>query len=95
MKVYPKPSALKDLAKYTEPAKSVIKVEIKRLEEVQSLGEMGNVEKLTGSKNLYKIKKDDFRIILEKTKEDIKILIISDRKDVYKRLKKTKLISIK
>jgi mRNA-degrading endonuclease RelE of RelBE toxin-antitoxin system len=90
MKVSPKPSALKDLAKYKEPTKSMIKAELKRLENVQNLGEMGNVEKLTDSKNLYKLKKDDFRVILEKTKEDIKILIIADRKEVYKKLNKNK-----
>jgi mRNA-degrading endonuclease RelE of RelBE toxin-antitoxin system len=56
------------------------------LEESPSLGAMGNVEKLTGTKNQFKLKKDDFRVIMEKDKNDVMtILYIADRKEAYKK----------
>jgi mRNA-degrading endonuclease RelE of RelBE toxin-antitoxin system len=83
-------SAIKDLAKYAEPAKTVIKAEIKRLKDAENVGQLGNVEKMSGKKNRYKLKKDDFRIVMEKIEAGFLITLIADRKEVYKKLSKNK-----
>jgi mRNA-degrading endonuclease RelE of RelBE toxin-antitoxin system len=100
MKVETVKRAAKDLEKFREEVKDVIKAEIKRLKEAPTLASMGNVEKMKGYNNrkIFKLKKDDFRFVMEKEwkwneekeieEEQMTILVIADRKDSYKKKKK-------
>ena len=45
------------------------------------------VEKLKGYERLYRIRVGDYRIVYEITEEDVIIVAVSHRKDVYRDLK--------
>jgi mRNA-degrading endonuclease RelE of RelBE toxin-antitoxin system len=79
-----KKSVFKDILKFPPEARSVIKAQFEALKKVNSLGEMGNVEKMRGTrKPLYRLSVDDVRIMIRKLKDGIQILSVSDRKDAY------------
>ena len=43
-----------------------------------------NEEKLSGLQNIYRVRVGEYRIVYRKTKEEIYIVLIRHRKDVYK-----------
>ena len=96
MKVEVSKSADKDIEKLTESDRLVVLEQLKLLMEAATLGSMGNVEKIKGKKKpvLYRLKIDNYRIMIEKADTEIdkllsihKIIIrsISHRKDAYKK----------
>jgi mRNA-degrading endonuclease RelE of RelBE toxin-antitoxin system len=51
------------------------------------MGEMiSNVEVLSGYKNAYRARVGDYRIVYKKTADEVCILVIGHRKDVYELL---------
>jgi len=42
-----------------------------------------NEEKLKGLKNIYRVRVGDYRIVFRRTKEEIFIVLISHRKEIY------------
>jgi mRNA interferase RelE/StbE len=42
-----------------------------------------NEEKLKGLKNIYRVRIGDYRIVFRKTKEEIFIVLIGHRKEIY------------
>jgi mRNA interferase RelE/StbE len=42
-----------------------------------------NEEKLKGLKNIYRVRVGDYRIVFRKTKEEIFIVLIGHRKEIY------------
>jgi mRNA interferase RelE/StbE len=60
-----------------------------QLESVQSLDKVSNVKKLTGYKNYFRIQIGNHRLGFElMQKSTIRLIIIADRKDIYKRFPK-------
>lgn len=56
-----------------------------QLESAQSLDKVSNVKKLTGFKNYFRVQIGNHRLGFELKKSTILIIIIADRKDIYKR----------
>jgi len=87
MRVEISKSADKDIENLTETARVAVLGQIKALMQAETLGSMGNVIKMKGKKKSvwYRLKIDDFRIMIEKQDTQIVIRTVSDRKDVYKK----------
>ena len=43
-----------------------------------------NEEKLTGFKNIYRVRVGDYRIVYRKTTSEVYIILIGHRKDIYR-----------
>lgn len=78
------------LSKISDKAllKKIEKVII-QLETIQTLDQISNLKKLTGYKNYFRVPIGNHRLGFELTKKStIRLLIIADRKDIYKRFPK-------
>lgn len=53
---------------------------------VRDSDEVGNEEKLTGYKNIFRTRVGDYRIVYRKTEAKVYIVLIHHRKDVYRLL---------
>ncbi|TSC87916.1 MAG: RelE/StbE family addiction module toxin [Microgenomates group bacterium Gr01-1014_16] len=54
-----------------------------------AIGEMvSNVEVLSGYKNAYRVRVGDYRIVYRKTIDEVCVLVIGHRKEVYKLLER-------
>jgi mRNA interferase RelE/StbE len=59
---------------------------IETAEAVSSIAELPNVKKLTGFKTYYRFRIGDYRLGFEKINEEtLRFIIISHRKDIYKK----------
>lgn len=86
MKVLYTKQFLKDLAK-VQPPKRRLQIEVFVFETLPSYGalsEIGNAEKMIGSSNYYKIHYGDYRIGIFKKGENIELLRVLNRKEIYK-----------
>jgi mRNA interferase RelE/StbE len=62
---------------------------ILQMESAESIDQIRNVKKLTGFKTYYRVKLGNHRIGFERiNKSTIRLLIIADRKDIYKKFPK-------
>lgn len=60
-----------------------------QLETVQSLDQISHLKKLTGFKNYFRVQIGSYRLGFELIKKStIRLIIIADRKDIYKRFPK-------
>lgn len=78
------------LSRITDKAvlKKVEKV-ILQLESSQALDQVANLKKLTGHNNYFRIQIGDHRLGFELVKKStIRLIIIADRKDIYRRFPK-------
>ena len=78
------------LSKITDkPLLKKIEKVIIQLESVQSLDQVSNVKKLTGYKSYFRIQIGSYRLGFELIrKSTVRLIIIADRKDIYKRFPK-------
>lgn len=83
MRVIISPRAEKQLKKITKINQIAIVQKIQNLESVKPQTQ----EKLTGFKNIYRVRVGDYRIVYQKTATVIYIILIRHKKDVYKMLK--------
>lgn len=77
---------LKDLAR-VQPPKRRLQIEVfvfETLPTYHALSEIGNAEKMIGSSNYYKIRFGDYRIGIFKKGENIELLRVLNRKEIYK-----------
>lgn len=77
---------LKDLSK-VQPPKRRLQIEFFVFEELpkfNTLTEVGSVEKMIGSTNHYKIRFGDYRIGLIKSGENVELLRVLNRKEIYR-----------
>ncbi|MGI8580614.1 MAG: type II toxin-antitoxin system RelE family toxin [Chitinophagaceae bacterium] len=77
---------LKDLAKVT-PVKRRQQIEKYVFEELlllSSIESSGNIEKMTGYKNLYKVRFGDYRVGLLKSNNTIELQRVLNRKEIYR-----------
>jgi mRNA interferase RelE/StbE len=55
-----------------------------KMEQAKNLGEISSVEKLTGFDTYYRIRIGDFRLGFEYVANQIELLAIMDRKEIYR-----------
>ena len=85
MKVFYISSFLKDIKKINDPTFLLeIKDVLDMLIQSENLSEIHGVKKLKGHKSAYRIKIKEFRIGLYFTNNEVKLVRILNRKDIYK-----------
>jgi len=85
MRVIISPRAEKQLKKISKIDQISITSKIRNLKEQVQIQ---HVEKLERYKNIYRIRVGDFRIVYRKTKDEIYIVLIGHRKDIYDLLRR-------
>lgn len=84
MKVILSPRAEKDLRKLPKVEQIAVARKIRLAkEETEVVGE----EKLTGFRNIFRVRVGNYRIVYRKIPQEIYIILIRHRKDVYQLLK--------
>ncbi len=87
MKVEVKRSAQKQIDKLPKDVASVIRTKIKELKSTTEKAGKIQSEKLTGTKDCYKIRIGNYRMVYQKiTSNHILVTSVKDRKDIYKKL---------
>lgn len=84
MKVLLSPRAEKDLKRLSKIDQIAVAKKIRQLGESQITQE----EKLKGFPNIFRVRVGDFRIVFRRTSQEIYIILIGHRKDVYDLLKR-------
>ncbi|OGK08984.1 hypothetical protein A2767_02310 [Candidatus Roizmanbacteria bacterium RIFCSPHIGHO2_01_FULL_35_10] len=80
MKVTISPEAEKGLKKISKIYQITITKKIRSLINVEILNE----EKLSGFKDIFRVRVGEYRIVYRKTNQEIYIVLIRHRKDVYR-----------
>lgn len=80
MKLTISPRAEKELKKITKINQIAIAKKIRSLIDTSILNE----EKLSSHTNIFRVRMGDFRIVYKKTKEEIYIILIGHRKEIYR-----------
>ena len=81
MKISYLPRVEKDLRKISKLGQIAIANKLKTLgDEASGVEEI----KLKGYKNIFRVRIGDYRMVYEKSKDEITIIIVGHRKDVYK-----------
>lgn len=80
MKAIISPRAEKELKKISKINQIAIAKKIRSLAEVKVLNE----EKLSGLKDVFRVRVGEYRIVYRKTKEEIYIVLIGHRKEIYR-----------
>jgi mRNA interferase RelE/StbE len=81
MKVILSPRAEKQLKKFSKIGQIAIAKKIRAISQTQSLDQE---KKLSGLSNIYRIRVGDYRIVYKRTKQEIYIVLIGQRQDIYK-----------
>ena len=84
MKLVISPKAEKQLRKLNKIDQIATAKKIRQLASSQN----PSFKKLSGYKNIYRIRVGNIRIVFKKTKESTYIILVHHRKDVYKLLKR-------
>lgn len=84
MKLVISPKAEKQLKKLSKIDQIAIGKRIRLL----TADEQSNFDKLSGYKNIYRVRLGNMRIVFKKSKNLVYIILIHHRKDVYKLLKR-------
>ena len=80
MKLTISPRAEKELKKIPKIYQIVIAKKIRSLLEAKILNE----EKLSGFKDIFRVRVGEYRIVYRKTRQEVYIILIRHRKDVYR-----------
>jgi len=81
MKIIISPRAEKELKKITKIDQIVIARKIRLIKESPVIL---NEEKLSGYKNIYRVRIGEYRIVYRRTVKEIYIVLIGHRKDIYR-----------
>jgi mRNA interferase RelE/StbE len=84
MKIVISARAEKQLKKLSKINQIAIAKKIRRI----AVDQLGITKRLSGYKNIYRVRVGDYRIVYKKTSNLIYIILIRDRKDVYRVLKR-------
>jgi mRNA interferase RelE/StbE len=84
MKITISPRAEKELKKLSKLNQLAIANKIRSLVG----GSIPNEEKLSGYKNIYRVRVGDYRIVFKKTASELYIVLIGHRKEIYDLLKR-------
>jgi mRNA interferase RelE/StbE len=74
----------RDIGKLSQSVKKDVAHAIEAVEQASKLAEIGNLKKLKGFKNVYRIRIGDYRIGLFIEKGTVEFARIVHRKDIYK-----------
>lgn len=85
MRVVLSPRAEKELKKLSKINQIALARRIRLLRETPTSPEE---EKLKGYANIFRIRVGDFRLVYKKTSQEIYLILISHRKDIYDLLKR-------
>lgn len=83
MKLVISPRAEKELEKLSKIDQIAVARKVRSL----ALPPILNEEKLSGYKNIFRVRVGNFRIVYRKNPQEIYIILISHRKEIYKLLK--------
>ncbi|MBL7159504.1 type II toxin-antitoxin system RelE/ParE family toxin [Candidatus Microgenomates bacterium] len=84
MRVILSPRAEKQLKKLSKVDQIIL---AKKIREIRDKPAISKEEKLKGLKNIFRVRVGDYRIVYKKTKQQIYIILIGHRKDIYRFLK--------
>lgn len=84
MKIIADKSFEKDLFKLDKKQKQDVANLIQLLKQIENLSEITSIKKLSGFKNLYRIRLGNFRIGFRLDGDQIILIRILHRKDIYK-----------
>jgi mRNA interferase RelE/StbE len=89
MNVTAKKTFLKDLEKLQPVDEKRVWEALEKLEKNEQLSESANFIKMTGTKNKFRLKVGDFRIMLvwDKKEQTLNAITVAHRKDIYKKKK--------
>lgn len=85
MKVILSPRAEKQLRKLSKIDQIAV---AKKIRSIRDEREISKEEKIKGFQNIFRVRVGDYRIVYKKTRNEIYIVVIRHRKDVYRRLKR-------
>jgi len=80
MKIIISPIAKKKLKKIPKLDQIAVGLKIRSINDSSSFF---NEEKLSGFKNIYRVRVGDYRIVYRKTADEVYIVLIGHRKDIY------------
>ena len=80
MRIIISPRVEKELKKVTKINQIAIAKKLRSLTEINIFGE----EKLSGFKNIFRVRVGEYRIVYRKTTKEIYIVLIGNRKDIYR-----------
>jgi len=85
MKVAFRKSFLRDLKKVIDQSLlDRVRIQIVQVESASSLGKIGNLKKITGANNFFRIRVGDYRIGLMVEKDLVEFVRFLPRKDLYR-----------
>ena len=85
MKTVYKSRFLKDAEKLPDKIKSaVLEIAFKQVPNLENIQDIGNLKKLSGFKDFYRIRYSDYRIGIVARHDEVVFLRVLHRKDVYK-----------
>ncbi len=84
MKIIISPRAEKDFKKLSKINQIAVTKKIRQLKESQ----ISQEEKLKGFRNIFRVRVGDFRIVFKRTSQEIYIILIGHRKNVYDLLRR-------
>lgn len=84
MKLVISPRAEKELKNLSKIDQIAVARKIRNL----CISQILNEEKLSGYRNIFRVRVGNFRIVYKKTFQEIFIVLIGHRKDIYKLLKR-------
>lgn len=82
MKLVISPRAEKQLKKIPKIAQMAVAGKIRSI----GAGQPANEEKLGGYKNIFRVRVGDYRVVYRKTAQELYVVLIHHRKDVYRLL---------
>lgn len=78
-------SFLRDLKKIRDPkVRDRIREIIKAVEEAESLADVADVRKMSGSSGFYRVRTGSYRIGLAVEGDEVEFVRVLDRKDIYR-----------
>lgn len=83
MKIVLSTKAEKSLKRFSRIDQIVLSKKIRQLKEPKNTNE----EKIKGLQNIYRVRVGNYRMVYRKTSQEIYIVLIAHRKDVYNLLK--------
>ncbi len=83
MKISISKRAVKELKRLPKIDQIAIAKKIRELKNI----DLSKVEKLSGYQDIFRVRVGDYRIVYRKTKNEIFIILIRHRKDVYRIIK--------
>ena len=83
MKIILSPRAKKQLKGVSRTAQIILTKKIRGI----AVGSLVKEEKLSGYQNIYRIRVGDYRVVYKRTREEVFIILIGHRREIYRLLR--------